>query len=351
MKHLILSISIFCIFISGACSAQQPTAQIHLGNGRVVLLLDSADAAKAIVYDKKDGFFEKVTVSEMSIQMKKPLATGQDRGALLQEYIGFLKRDVLSFDESELKFMTSVLEKMYGTVGEVGPGILPDTLKIIKTRGRHYGEGVWYTRENCIIIPANELSSRKTNPFTATMYHELFHVYSRLHPDKSAQLYKLIGFEALGFDNLQAPAGLAERVLFNPDGVDYAQVIQLTQEDKTTIAAVPVIFANNVGYKPGNDEFFGYVEFNLYPVEKQANGKWMVKVKEDGFTSPLSMDSQPDFFRQIKDNTGYIIHPDEVLADNFAFIMQERNGSKVSLKFSAEGKQLLKDIETILKAK
>ncbi|MBP6812017.1 MAG: hypothetical protein KA138_10885, partial [Saprospiraceae bacterium] len=70
-----------------------------------------------------------------------------------------------------------------------------------------------------------------------------------------------------------------------------------------------------------------------------------------GYSSALNMQGQADFFRQIKDNTGYIIHPDEVLADNFAFIMQERNGQKVSLKFSAEGKQLLVDLEAVLKGK
>jgi hypothetical protein len=72
-------------------------------------------------------------------------------------------------------------------------------------------------------------------------------------------------------------------------------------------------------------------------------------VQPDGYSSTISMDTQPDFFKQIRDNTGYIIHPDEVLADNFSFIMQELNGAKVSMQFSPAGKQLLKDIYTILK--
>lgn len=351
MKHLSLALCLFCLLISNACNAQQPTMQLHLGPGKVVLLLDSADASKAIVYDKRDGFFEKVTAGEMSIQMKKPLDASRPRAAQLAEYVQFLKTDVSSFDEADIKFLTTVLEKMFRTTNEVNPAIFPDTLKLIKTKGTHYGDGVWYTRENCIIIPTNELNGRKTNSFTGTMFHELFHVYSRLNPAKSKELYKLIGFETLGYNNLTVPAGLAERVLFNPDGVDFVQGINLAQEDKSTLTAVPIIYSNNVGYKEGNKEFFGYLEFNLFQIEKQADGKWMVKVKDDGYSSTLSMDSQPDFFRQIKDNTGYIIHPDEVLADNFSFIMQEQNGAKISMKFSAEGKQLLKDIDAILRKK
>ncbi|MEO6039797.1 MAG: hypothetical protein ABIQ93_15390, partial [Saprospiraceae bacterium] len=96
------------------------------------------------------------------------------------------------------------------------------------------------------------------------------------------------------------------------------------------------------------NEFFGYVEFNLFPIVSNTDGSWQVQVKEDGFSSPLQMDSQPDFFRQIKDNTGYIIHPDEVLADNFSFLMVRHNSPNYTQKFSVEGKKLLADMEAIL---
>jgi hypothetical protein len=349
MKYLTTLLFSICLFISNACNAQQTTLEIHLGNGKVVQLLDSSDASKAITQDRMDGFFEKVRAGEMSIQMKKALAPGQTRESLLPEYVQFLREDVSSFSAEDIKFLTAVVQKMYQTVSEVGSAIFPDTLKLIKTKGKHYGDGVWYTRENCIIIPADVMASKRTTPFTATMYHELFHVYSRLNPEKSAALYKLIGFESIGYDNIAVPPAFAERLFFNPDGVDFAQKISLAQQDNTTIQAVPVIYANHVGYKEGNNEFFGYLEFNLFQVEKQDDGKWHVKVKDDGFSSTLKMESQPDFFAQIKDNTGYIIHPDEVMADNFSFIMQERNGLKVTMKFSPAGKQLLTDVEAILK--
>jgi hypothetical protein len=61
------------------------------------------------------------------------------------------------------------------------------------------------------------------------------------------------------------------------------------------------------------------------------------------------MSKVPDFFRQIRDNTGYIIHPDEVLADNFSFIMLDKDGAQASYKFSKAGKELLNLIEKILK--
>jgi hypothetical protein len=351
MKYIISAFSVLLLLHVLSCTAQTPIREIKFPNGKVCILLDSIGAGKAITFDKRDGYFEKVNASEMSIQIRKPLEQGQTRESLLPEYTRFLKTDVEGFSADESRFIEGVMEKVFRTVHGVSTDIFPDTLLLIKTKGRHYGDGVWYTRENCIIIPADELGRRKTNPFTTTMYHELFHVWSRLNPAKSDRTYQLIGFEDIGYQNLILPPALAAQVLYNPDGVDFAQKIALAQKDGSVISAIPIIYSNHPGWTNQQNTFFAYLEFNLFQIEKQADGKWKVIVKDDGISSTLDIQGQPDFYRQIKDNTGYIIHPDEVLADNFAFIMQEKNGQKVSLKFSAEGKKLLVDLEALLKSK
>lgn len=351
MKHTFYFLLFAFLLAPLACNAQSSTRLLYLGPGHVALLLDSADASAAITTDRYDKFFELVTSSEMSIQMKQPLTQGQTRESLLPAYIEFLKSDVEHFTIAEVEFMEKVLKKMFKTVAEVNAGIFPDTLKLIKTKSKHYGAGVWYTRDKCIVIPKGELEAKKTNSFTNTMYHELFHIYSRLHPVKRSKLYQLIGFEHIGVEKLLLPPALAERVLFNPDGVDFAQKIALAAGDNTTIQAVPIIYANHVGAKEGQNEFFGYLEFNLFQIQSNGDGAWSVVTKDDGFSSTLKMNELPDFYRQIKDNTGYIIHPDEVLADNFSFIMVEKSSPQYTAKFSAEGKQLLRDVEAILKEK
>lgn len=348
MKHFFA----FCFFaLSVSCNAQSQTRTLRLDDGHVVILLDSVAAGPVITTDRHDNYFNLVTASEMSIQMKQPLEAGQTRETMLPGYIGFLKSDVEGFTAADAEFTESVMKKVFKTANSVNPGIFPDTLILIKTKGRHYGDGVWYTRDNCIIIPANELEARKTNPFTSTMYHELFHVYSRLNPAKSAKLYSIIGFQHVGLEKLLLPEGLASRVLYNPDGVDFGQKITLATADNTQIEAIPVIYSNNVGAKTGQSEFFGYLEFNLFQIKPSGDGAWEVITKDDGYTSTLKLDELPDFFRQIKDNTGYIIHPDEVLADNFSFVMIGKNSPTYTAKFSPEGKQLLADIEAILKEK
>ncbi len=241
-----------------------------------------------------------------------------------------------------------VMQEVFNTCDKVAKGIFPDTLILIKTKGQHYGESVYYTRENCIVIPENVLQGGMREQFTSTMYHELFHIYSRLNPAKRARLYRLIGFESIGLQNLNIPGALAGRLLYNPDGVDFAQKITLKTPEGKTIDAIPVIYSNHLGYAAGKKPFFAYVEFNLFQIEKAADGKWNVLTQADGLSSTLNLKTQPDFFRQIKDNTGYIIHPDEVLADNFSFLMLGKNDSKTTARFSEEGKKLIEEIEKVI---
>jgi hypothetical protein len=351
VKHTFYFLLFAFLLVPLACHAQTSSRLLYLGPGHVALMLDSAEAGKAITTDRHDKYFELVTASEMSIQMKQPLTPGQTHENLLPAYIEFLKSDVEGYTATEQEFMEKVLKKMFKTVGEVNANIFPDTLKLIKTKSNHYGAGVWYTRDKSIVIPKGELEAKKTNSFTNTMYHELFHIFSRINPAKRTKLYQLIGFEYIGLEKLSLPPALAERVLFNPDGVDFAQKIALAAGDNTTIQAVPIIYSNHVGAKEGQNEFFGYLEFNLFQIQSNGDGTWKVITKDDGFSSTLKLNELPDFYRQIKDNTGYIIHPDEVLADNFSFIMVEKNSPQYTAKFSAEGKKLLKDIEAILKEK
>lgn len=343
-------ITLASLSITLSCTAQKSMhpGALNLDERHALVLLDSSAAAYTLLQDPTDLFFERVTASEMSIQMKQALSAGQTRADVLPDFQDFLRRDVESFTAEESSRVTEVIQEVFNTCKNVFPGAFPDTLKLIKTKGQHYGASVYYTRMNCIIVPANVLDPEERKAFTSTMYHELFHVFSRLNPEKSRRLYRLIGFERIGLEHLQVPDALAARVLYNPDGVDFAQKISLRTPDGNTIEAIPVIYANHLGYKPGQNEFFGYVEFNLYQVEKAGDNFWKVITRDDGYSSTLNLKELPDFFRQIKDNTGYIIHPDEVLADNFAFLMQGKSNPKVTARFSADGKKLITDIEAEL---
>lgn len=337
------------IFICYSCKAQERVSEVRHSDRNTTFLLDSAAAAKFILLDHYDRFFERVTPVEMSVQMHQPLNGQEDTVRMRAAFAAYLQTDVDSFSAKESKWLADIMKKVYETCNSVHPGIFPDSLLLIKTKANHYGEGVYYTRGKCIVIPVDALKKRDKAALTSTIYHEIFHVYSRLNPAKRQQLYQLIGFNYIGLDNLIFPSPLDGRILHNPDGVDFGQKITLKLDENETIEAVPIIYANRNGYSPEAATFFSYLEFNLFKVEPAGDNKWAVITENDGLSSTINIAQIPDFYKQIKDNTTYIIHPDEVLADNFSFIMLDIDGQQASIRFSKEGKQLLKDIDKILR--
>jgi hypothetical protein len=337
------------LFISVQCSAQQPARVLQMDEHHVVILADSAMAAQYITTDTIDLFFERVTAVEMSIQMKTTMNAGTSREDMVRAYRSFLMQDVESFSAGEANMVEAVFRRIFPNCMKVNTSLFPDTLILIKTKAKHYGEGVYYTRANTIVIPQDALDMGESSGFRSTMYHEIFHVYSRLHPEKRDQLYKLIGFSSLGYNRLQLPDALAERVLHNPDGVDFAQKIDLKQADGAIIHAIPIIYANEPGFTKDKTAFFGYLEFELFQIEQLPDGSWKVLTQDDGVKSTLDLRRQPDFFKQIRDNTGYIIHPDEVLADNFTFVLEGLERGSPVRKFSESGSELLTEIESLLR--
>lgn len=330
-----------------SCDAQVATHSLEIAPGKYILILDSTDAAKTLVVDPYDLYFERVRPVEMSIQMKQSLDKLGKK--IRPDFMQFLQEDMASFSKSEADFVEDIMLEIGETSTAVSKSILPDTMYLLKTKARHFGEGVYYTRSNCIVIPYDALESRSKPAFKSTMFHELFHVYSRLNPGKRTELYQLIGFTSLGYDQLELPKKLSERVLHNPDGADFAQKISLKLEDGSTIQAVPIIYANEAGYNQAKKAFFAYLEFNLFEIKEGKKGKWTVQVARDGYSSTLNLRELPDFFRQIRNNTGYIIHPDEILADNFTFVMQKQTNPDRYLKFDEAGVELLNSVEKALR--
>ena len=141
---------------------------------------------------------------------------------------------------------------------------------------------------------------------------------------------------------------LKQRVLLNPDGVNYAQAITLKTNEKESLMAIPIILTNTFEFKPERPQFFSYIQFDLYEIRPPYSRLIKVVSNNDG-SNKQQLSSHPDFHRQIRDNTGYIIHPDEVLADNFIYLLLSQKDETYVNRFSESGQALIQKIEAILK--
>jgi len=336
---LLISLAIF------SCKPKQQLTDLELSDQNKIIFLDSIAASIAIIDDKSDGFFDKIMPLEMSIQMKKEKVS-DNRLEVLEEYRSYLQTDVEDFTKEENEFVNEIMREAFALCNSINPTIFPKQMRLIKTKGKHYGNSVYYTREDMIIIPENELQARNKNGFLRVMLHEIFHIYSRYNPTKRHELYALVGFKAMEARTV-LPINLQNRLLFNPDGINFNYSMDLKNKAGETIKVMPIIVSSKDAFSKQNSAFFDYVKFDLYQLKYNQNNSFSVLTDERGF-STINLAELPDFFKQIKDNTQYIIHPDEILADNFMYVMLAQQKDGKFSGYSDEGTVLLEKIQEIL---
>jgi hypothetical protein len=141
------------------------------------------------------------------------------------------------------------------------------------------------------------------------MAHELFHILSRRNPALREKLYELIGFRKCG--EVEFPSDLKSRKITNPDAPrnDHAIQLRVGGED---VRAVPILFSNAAKYDVNRGgEFFNYLQLSFLQVPKMSSAQRMLAAPEE----------VSGFFEQVGRNTKYIIHPEEILAENFALLI------------------------------
>lgn len=315
-----------CLLLAflSACTTSEKERAIDLPNGKKAILLSQNQAKVAIAKDEKEGYFDLVSFTDIEIQTKIALPDSAKRGKVIADYKSALQDDVLAFTREDKDFIVPILKELSKLIGQVSKDFLDTDIKLIKIDGRYYGPSIFYTRENCIIIPKYELMKRNERTMKSILAHELFHIYSRYHPEKRKALYEMIGFKPLGIDldQLEMPENLRNSILLNPDGIDFLNYISLVNKNTgETVNCMLFSSSNFHQFSPTNASYFPHLSTNFYPVETKEDGGYILKTAEGG-SSPLEV--QPiieSLFDQIGSNTVYVIHPDEILADNFSLLI------------------------------
>ncbi|MAE51976.1 MAG: hypothetical protein CMH27_09200 [Micavibrio sp.] len=201
---------------------------------------------------------------------------------------------------------------------------LPEDTFFVKTTGKEEGGGA-YTRANAIFIPQNFLEHPQ-DTIDWVVCHEFFHVLTRENPALRENLYQLIGFEKCG--EVELPADLEALKISNPDAPIYDHVIKV-QSDGVDHWGVPVIYSEREFDESEGKTFFDYLTFKLLLTKCEDNKKADIKTAFN--TSAYGLQAPKDvrgFFEQIGNNTNYIIHPEEILAENFVHMLMQTKDLK-----------------------
>jgi hypothetical protein len=332
---------LFGLFFN-ACKSQAPN-NASLSNANVYLnFADSNEGAKLIITDNSDDFFVNISALDIAIQMKSN-KTYSNKTEAVESFKAFLKSQTLDFNDKEKKYVNRIFDEVKASINKLNPNLLP-SINLVKIKTDHYGKDVFYTRENAIFIPENVLNDETPQNLHNVMLHEIYHVLSRNDADFKSQTYDLIGFRKIDGNVILDPK-LAERLLSNPDGARMDYYIELEHENNK-VDAIPLIISNEKQYLGSKSSLFSYLKFDLYELKKDTDGNFNVLCDNEVNTT-LALEYMPTFFEKIKDNTQYIIHPDEVMADNFMLALTVYNTDEYN-SLSAEGKKLIENLRTLL---
>lgn len=297
MRHHYISIVVALVF-----------SVVVQANAQDLVFASKVEAQR--ILSTKDTFLERMSPFDRAARMKT------DHDVSEAEFIEFVKSSTLEWTEHEKNAVESAYNNIRTAIARLSLP-LPDEFYIIKTSGDEEGNAA-YTRGNSIILPKAILASSEED-LKRLLAHELFHISSRNNPKLANSLYKTIGFQYCG--EIEFPSNLASRKITNPDAPMNNYYIEL-KLGKETIWALPILFSSVPKYDVSRaGEFFEYLQLALVLVERPSgSGAPQVLYSSTG-PRLVGIQQVSGFFDKVGENTNYIIHPEEILADNFALLV------------------------------
>jgi hypothetical protein len=302
-------VSASCLSVLAANSTALAATEIPLGEGSVLRFADVAEGVAAVT--KRDDYIRQLSPFDRQVRPKTDRAVSED------EFVKFLGSHVLPWTAQDLQKLVPLVTDL---ARKIAPWKLPlpEVVLLVKTSGGEEGAAA-YCRGPAIILPKNMVDG-PSSKLMNILPHELFHVLSNQNPELRQALYATIGFQPC--NEVALPESLAPRKITNPDAPLNNHFISVSQEGKM-IELMPVLFANAPRYdaaRGGN--LFAYLTFRLLEVENVGGQRQPVLV--GGQPVLLDPAAVPGYHEQIGRNTKYIIHPEEVLADNFVYLIDAK---------------------------
>ncbi|HEV2430601.1 MAG TPA: hypothetical protein VGT43_03690 [Burkholderiales bacterium] len=223
-----------------------------------------------------------------------------------------MRASALEWSEDERKPFAGVLASLERFLsGMKWKG--PSTVLMVKASDRLM-EGFPHTRGNAIVIQEGMLLEMQKRPamMEFLVVHEAFHVLTRSNPGLREELYRAIGFRACAA--VEVPEALVRLRLTNPDAPESRHAIGVRWRGRPVEVLPFIHFASDkVDPKAG---FVSQMHTSWLVVERRQE---RCVARDEG----AKLEDMEGLREQVGNNTGYLIHPEEILADNFALLYRE----------------------------
>ena len=288
----------------------------------VIRLIDGQEAIQE--FTKTDDYVKNMSEFDLQSRLKstKPVTT--------QQYLDFISQQIVSWEQ---KYIDAIDEIIIGlntnSLDILNLCTFPKEIVIIITNGNDECGLPYCRNNNAIILPVTRLKFYEINglfelldgnSWEKTVQHELFHIISRNNIPMRNKLYESIGFHLIP-DNKYAVLSdkLNDLRITNPDApltYHYIKLHTNSSQDKELCLA-PVLIASEKYDLTKHEKFFAYLLTRFAILDENT---WTVK----DLISYDDMD-KTEFYKKIGKNTNYILHPEEILADNFVLLLKHES--------------------------
>ena len=231
-------------------------------------------------------------------------------------YLDFVAANVLEWSDADKKRLKPLVQKTQVNLQQFRLP-LPSSVLLIKTTGNEEA-GQAHTRANAIVLPERSLRESDES-LLFLLSHELFHVMSRHDTRFRQNAYALIGFRV--GNEISLPDLIAPLQITNPDASRHDSFIDV-RNDGRKITVVPVLLSRSAVFDPqiGND-LDHFWTLRLLVVKQVSPEDDLRAVEQHGAPRLLKLSQVEDYLEQVGRNTRYVIHPEEILAENFALLI------------------------------
>lgn len=305
-------------------------------------------AEGAAVLATEDEWARQLSTFDLRARMRtvEPISRGT--------FMSFLASTARDWTTQERDYWTLVIDRLSAAMAGLSLRV-PD-VRLIKTTGEDEF-GFAYSRNRAVVLPQDRVDLAGDDPEwdLFLLAHEMFHLLSRENQGKLDALQELLGFVAL--DGIDYPPDLEDRRLSNPNPGEYSYDRALPVETFLGPALVVPVLRTDISLEEvialptgGPPAIFNHVELVLLPVDTMTGE---VLRHENGALRMHGV-SDTDWLARMQRNSSYVSHPNELLADNFALLIQWRSTGRQPTTtprgYPVADIDLIRSVESILGA-
>ena len=275
-----------------------PKEEVQFVDGTKLVFVSKQEAAELM--GTSDEYSQGLSKFDIASRTQNP-ASNQE-----EQYLAFAAAQARDWEEDEITVLKVKINQVKDKIERLGLNLaFPEEIKLVKSTLEEEGGVISYTRTNYIVFKGDVTEDY--------IIHELFHILTRYNPEKRDELYKTINFQKS--NRIGYPDAIKDHIVTNPDAPFLEHTVKLTIDGEQK-EAVFILYTGK-DYESGS--FFTQMQQKLMLVEGSADDRKPVLI--DGKPVLLDFSAASDLGDKIGKNTGYTLHPEEILADHFIMLV------------------------------